>query len=386
MNLQPNIGGFIDGTFGAGGGSLGNFGLTASASGFNTNFSTSLGRIWSAMDRNQAAALTAGQSARNNLNARMGTEAPNALGLPGLSSTSQVTSAWLTTPNQVPQATEGSVYQDKVYGTTANVDAVSQLSSAQERGYDIWAQVHGARANTGDASSTLWVGYAGAHKFITPDLLIGGMAQIDWSDESNDVAGSSAGGTGWMIGPYMAAKLSDQNLFFNARVAYGQSSNDIDMTASTGSFDTERWLASAKVSGLFEHGNWDIRPAVSVSYFNEKQKSYTDSTATLIASQTFTLGEVRFGPTFSYDVLQDDGTTIRPRFGINGVWNFSVDNGVASQGAVLGSGDVRARLDAGVTLINTQSWAFDISGFYDGLGINDYDAYGGKARVTIPLH
>lgn len=94
---------------------------------------------------------------------------------------------------------------------------------------------------------------------------------------------------------------------------------------------------------------------------------------------------MRFGPTFSYDVVKDNGTTIRPTFGVSGVWNFDVDNNLNSQGAVLGSGDVRARVDAGFTAITMDRWSIDISGYYDGIGINDYDAYGGSARVTIPL-
>ncbi|MEP0940752.1 MAG: hypothetical protein ABJH63_13190 [Rhizobiaceae bacterium] len=99
-----------------------------------------------------------------------------------------------------------------------------------------------------------------------------------------------------------------------------------------------------------------------------------------------TLGEVRFGPTLSHDFLQDDGTVFRPRIGVNGVWNFSINNGASSQGAVLGNGDIRARVDVGLALVDAQSWAFNLSGFYVGIGVNDYRVDGGKARITIPLN
>ena len=49
-------------------------------------------------------------------------------------------------------------------------------------------------------------------------------------------------------------------------------------------------------------------------------------------------------------------------------------------------GDLRARLDAGVTLFSTDDWFVDLSAFYDGIGINDYYVYGGKARLTVPLN
>ncbi len=212
------------------------------------------------------------------------------------------------------------------------------------------------------------------------------MLQANWSDESDNSAGSSADGFGWMVGPYMAAKLPGQNLFFDARAAWGRSDNNIKPLGTyEDDFETERWMINAKLSGLFQSGGLSIRPAVSVSYFEETQESYTDSLTNTIAKQTFSQGEVRFGPTFSQDILQDDGTVIRPKFGISGVWNFDVDNDGNSQGAVVGTGDIRARLDAGFTAISTDLWSLDITGFYDGLGVDDYHAYGGSARLTVPL-
>lgn len=90
-----------------------------------------------------------------------------------------------------------------------------------------------------------------------------------------------------MVGPYIAAKNADHNLFFDARAAWGQSDNDLTMPSSKGSFDTERWLVNAKLSGLVESNGWAIRPAVSVSYFEETQERYTDSLSNTIGSQTF---------------------------------------------------------------------------------------------------
>ena len=67
------------------------------------------------------------------------------------------------------------------------------------------------------------------------------------------------------------------------------------------------------------------------------------------------------------------------------MWNSAVNNGASSQGAVLGTGDLRARVNFGITVVDAQAWSIDVSGFYDGLGINTYYAYGGKARLTVPL-
>ena len=189
------------------------------------------------------------------------------------------------------------------YASTATVTDSQQLTASQKRGYDVWVQLFGAKAEAGSAETTLWVGYTGAHYFINPDLLVGGLLQLDWSDSSDSSANTSSDGFGWMFGPYLAGKVPGQNLFFDARASWGRSHNDLTTASSTGSFETERWLVSAKLSGLFREDDISIRPAISVSYFEETQESYVDSLSNMIPEQTFTQGEVRFGPTFSYDYL-----------------------------------------------------------------------------------
>ena len=391
LNNQPDIAGFIDGSNLGGGGSLGNFGLTANTGRVTTSFSSSLGRIWSEAERNQSKAMGSAAQPDNAAVVPTGTDA-TAYGLtlapeanqpvPGQADANASPLA-----EHAPALADRATKQEQSYGSTAGLDASDGLTAAQRRGYDMWVQVNGSQADAGDSDSSLWVGYFGGHVFVNPNFLIGALVQADWAEETNSTLGSSADGFGWMVGPYIAAKSAEHNLFFDARAAWGQSDNDLKMklAGSTGSFDTERWLVNAKLSGLIESNGWSIRPAVSIAYFEETQESYTDSLTNPIPEQTFSQGEVRFGPTFSYDVVKDNGTTIRPTFGVSGVWNFDVDNNLNSQGAVLGTGDVRARIDAGFTAITMDRWSFDISGFYDGLGVDDYDAYGGSAKVTIPL-
>ena len=102
-------------------------------------------------------------------------------------------------------------------------------------------------------------------------------------------------------------------------------------------------------------------------------------------SQRISQGELRFGPTFSYESELDGDMTLRPEFGVNGVWNFDVSNGAATTGSVLGTGSVRAGLDAGVVLISPGKFRFKLAGDYDGLGADDYYSYGGSAKIVIPL-
>ena len=272
---------------------------------------------------------------------------------------------------------------------SAQSTALSTYGDASRAGsWDIRTEIHGARSSAGSADSDFWVGYVGVHKFVTDDMLIGLMGQLDWAEEDDALPASHAEGMGWMIGPYIAGQIQGQGLTYEARVSYGTSDNDVSPIGTyTDSFDTTRWLASAKVTGSFEHGMFTVNPTASVAWFEETQEAYVDTNGLLIPEQTVSFGEVRFGPSINQEIVLDDGTVFTPSFGVSGVFNFGINKtNVASQGFALGDDDLRARMDAGFTASSPYGLILMISGFYDGIGIKGYDAYGGSARITLPLN
>ncbi|PCJ90512.1 MAG: hypothetical protein COA52_10045 [Hyphomicrobiales bacterium] len=352
LNNQPNIGGFIDGSGAVGGsnpfGALSAYGATSfTGSDFKMSYANSLSRV-----------------------ARL--------------SQSRVERTMEAAYKQQPQSSEKPFQHVLSYDDDGASDAVP----AATRRWDVWMQVYGAHSDVGDTSTDFWVGYAGAHYFVTPDVIIGALAQLDYADEDNSVTGNKADGFGWMIGPYLAAKLPDHPLYFEARAAWGQSDNNIKLAtfgAEEDEFDTTRWLASAKLSGAFEIRSITIKPSVRVSYFNEKQHSYVDSFSTTIAAQTTEIGELRWGPTFSTTIETDDGLFITPSLGVHGIWNFVADDVAGTSGTLPGTEDVRSTVDAGLGISNASGLSFNVTGFYDGIGLDDYEAYGGTARVSVPF-
>ena len=350
LSNQPNIGGFIDGSGAFGGsnpfGSLSAYGSTSfDGSSFKMSYANSVSRV-----------------------ARL--------------SQNRVESAMEAAYKQQPQKGDEPFQHVLAYDDAGT----SSAAPAATRRWDAWMQVYGAHSEAGDTSTDFWVGYAGAHYFVTADVIIGALAQLDYAQEDNDVTGSKADGLGWMIGPYLAAKLPDHPLFFEARLAWGQSDNSIAPTGGTeDDFDTTRWLAVAKLSGAFEIKSITIKPSVQVSYFNQKQHSYVDSSSTTISSETTEVGELRWGPTFSTTIETDDGLFITPSLGVHGIWNFSADEAATTTGTLPGTEDVRSTVDAGLGISNARGLAFNVTGFYDGIGLDDYEAYGGTARVSVPF-
>ncbi|PCI03975.1 MAG: hypothetical protein COB78_06395 [Hyphomicrobiales bacterium] len=280
----------------------------------------------------------------------------------------------------------------KKSGSDGRIDNAFPLESAsssngEARNFDIWTEVYGSSSRIGDANSDFWVGYFGAHYFVSPDFILGALVQVDWASEHNEVANSSVEGRGWMIGPYIAGKIPGKRLTYEARIAWGRSDNDITPSGTyTDEFKTERVLASGKISGSYRMGSWNMKPAASIAWFEEQQEAYSDNLGNLIPKQTVSLGEFKFGPAFTYDILLDDGTLVQPGFGVSGVKNFGIKRGILTQGAVLGSDDLRARLDGGIAITNLLGWHLAFSGFYDGVGIDNYEAYGGSAKLVIPLN
>jgi len=405
LSNQPDITGFITGRNLSGGGSAGNLALNATTGSQVLAFSTSRSKILAGLKQAEERALSGIPSQTATSSDPLAVLATQASSL----SDSHSSGERVSTPRRgqgdhnVGVGSYGFAGDDATLQTGAELIANQRqaadvvldgdgntLATQPSRAgtWDVWTEIYGSSSNSGASDSSLWVGYLGAHYFIDDNTLFGVIGQIDWADETNAEFNSRADGVGFLIGPYIAGQLPGQNLFYEARVSWGTSDNDVSPIGTfTDSFDTTRFLASGKLSGSFAYDQYTISPEVSVSYFEDNQHSYTDTLGNLIPEQTVSLGEIRFGPDISQNIVLDDGTLFAPNIGISGVFNFGIAENAASQGFALGNDDFRARVDAGFSATNPSTgMTLTLEGFYDGIGIEDFDSYGGRARVTVPLN
>lgn len=360
LGNQPDISGLLRGTHGNGGGTLGALAFTGNESGMDLAFATSLSKI----DRERQRAIEQRVAEAH----RFAGSAHDAMPL-------SVDGADI-----IPSGAEGGAI---IAPTQSNSDLYGTIP---DRRYDIWTEVYGATSTAGDNESTYWVGYLGGHYFVSEDLIIGGLVQLDWSDEEDSVAGSTADGFGWMVGPYMAGTVPDTTLTWDVRAAWGRSNNTVNpIGIYTDDFETERWLVSGKVQGSFDISELTVTPSLQASYFEETQQAYTDSLGNDITEQTISLGEIKFGPEFSMNQIMENGLVVSPSMAISGVWNFGLRDNETSQGYVLGDEEIRARIDFGIDLRDPQGRSLALSGYYDGLGVEDYEAMGGEIRLSIPF-
>jgi len=268
--------------------------------------------------------------------------------------------------------------QQSVAGTTIDDGA----------GFDLWVQGKWAHVDQATRDSDIGLLYIGADYRFSPGLLVGLMGQVDWTDEEDTSQNLKADGRGWMIGPYLAARLHDK-LLFDGRAAWGQSDNHVNPFGTyVDSFDTDRWLVRGQLTGDFNLANLRILPSVGVIYFEEEQKAYTDSLDVFIPGQTVSLGRVTFGPKINTSFTTTHGGVISPHIGIKGIWDFDKAEIVdVTTGLAAGSDDdLRARVEAGLTARMVGGWTLSGEGFYDGIGADRLSIYGGSVSLTVPLN
>ncbi|MDJ0822273.1 MAG: autotransporter outer membrane beta-barrel domain-containing protein [Paracoccaceae bacterium] len=253
--------------------------------------------------------------------------------------------------------------------------------------FDAWFEAQYKKFDGGaNGEGHFAVAYLGADYLLTPDLLVGVLLQIDDMEDFSTALNTTARGRGWMIGPYVTARLAP-NLYFDGRIAAGRSRNEVSpFNTYVDKFTTSRWLAMASLTGDFQRGAWTIRPAASLSYYEEKQDSYVDSLGVPIPSQTVKLGQLKLGPTFNGQFETENGLQYAPYFGIDAIYNLGETTGVTvTNPSTPATEGWRGRLQAGVDFTTPGGAQISFGGSYDGIGRSDYEAWGLNFDVTIPL-
>jgi hypothetical protein len=241
--------------------------------------------------------------------------------------------------------------------------------------WEIWAE--GTITSFRDAAydGSFGIVHVGADYLVNPKLLLGLGAQVDWIDMTG-LDGSLTSGTGFMVGPYLTARLSD-HLFFDARMAWGKSDNKVSPqgVAYTDQVAGRRWLATAALIGDFDKGEFNIRPEARLSYFSETTAAYVDAIGVSIPAVTVSFGSLELGPNLSRSFILRNAAQLTLNAGLEGVWTFALENTGTAPVANPVTDGFRGRVNAGMRY--TLASGFDISASvaYDGIGDTAINAW-----------
>ena len=255
--------------------------------------------------------------------------------------------------------------------------------------WDLWAEgrYSGFNDDTTNLGRDGHVGllFVGTDYRITPDLIVGGLVQWDRSKESVDALTTEVSGNGWMLGPYVSARVHE-HIYLDLRAAWGSSWNDLNAGVTSASFDTTRWLVKGTVSGNWQWEQWRVTPSAELAYVEESQDAFTNSAGTFVAGQDVSLGRLQFGPEVGYRFAHDADTFIEPFAALKGVWDWDNPNVQIIDGFVVGPGDFWGRLEGGLNVITAGGVVVRGLGSWDGVGSGDYSGYTFQGIANVPLN
>ena len=242
---------------------------------------------------------------------------------------------------------------------------------------DWWMEGFFGRYTRGEAKGTYAITHAGFDRRLGEDVLVGLAVQYDRvvREGKGDRPGATFRSDGWMAGPYITWRLHDR-LYLDAGISAGTATNRIAMTdgGASGTFNSQRFSGYATLLGDFDHGNWNIRPQLGFSWYEETAPSWTgtdvDGHGISIPEVQVRTGDLEAGVRFTHS-MEDNVSS--QYFEIEGVL------------ALAGNTDKenRLRVGAGLTAAMPFGGVVDAGISFDGLGDEDWQAYGLKLGYSV---
>jgi hypothetical protein len=212
-------------------------------------------------------------------------------------------------------------------------------------------------AHTRKQNNDRWGSFAmlsgGADYLLADWALLGVSLHYDrMTDPSDDDA--TLTGNGWLAGPYASIEIH-KNVYWDTRLFFGGSSNDIDTEFWDGTFDTTRWMADTSLTGdIALDSATTLTPKLRVLYLSETVEDYEvgNSAGDAIIMDGFLEEQFRVSGALELArvFLLDNGLLLTPSVELTGGYaglDGSGAFGAAEAGLMLTDGGVW-RLNAGV--------------------------------------
>ncbi len=232
--------------------------------------------------------------------------------------------------------------------------------------------------------------------YIAPSarFMIGTMYRYRKSESESRAQNTDVDSRGNGAGLYSTLVLSPM-LSLSGQILYERSENDIARTATaiapvatTGSYDSDQYVATGSIQGTFWRRSFWLRPAAGLTYAHVDTESYVDSAGTLIPGQTIEQMQFTFGPTFGYRAWRE-GRHIRfiePSLSINGIWTLKDEGDTTlASGAIIKQDDASATFSGGLSILLQNDIQLSLNGGYSGLGESKVESYSVGGQVSIPF-
>ncbi|QLF69168.1 hypothetical protein FE840_006230 [Peteryoungia desertarenae] len=216
-----------------------------------------------------------------------------------------------------------------------------------------WTEISAAWGN-GDRYAQASIGI---HRKLTENLIFGTMLQLDEMLDSTH----RAEGTGWMVGPYFAARMHDQPLFFEGRVLFGHSNNTINPLGSyTDAFATKRWLGQFKMQGELHLDGYKLRPQLDLMHIEDKSDEYVDRIGNRVSSQSVGLTRLQAGLDVQVPLPVEAGQ-MNLTGGAFAIYSTSQHSGSDTEATAV-------RMHLGLDWTIDRAFSMQVGAFHEGIG------------------
>ena len=228
--------------------------------------------------------------------------------------------------------------------------------SADLSPFNIWIDGAFLAHRDGDTDDGKWGSFAminlGADYLLSDKALLGFSLHYDRMTDPTD-ADAELSGNGWLAGPYASFEIG-KDVFWNASLLYGGSSNDIDTYFWDGTFDTTRWMADTSIEGQWAiDGDTILTPKLRAVYFSERVEDYAVSNGSgdTIVIDGFDAEQFRLslGAEIARSFTVESGSVLTPKLGLT--TGFSGLDGSGAFGS----------LTAGLSIQTVDQWMIDVS-------------------------
>ena len=243
----------------------------------------------------------------------------------------------------------------------------------------VWGKVTGSytSSDSGDIKSVL--GSFGIHRKYSERFLAGVMLQFDLAEHELAGQAGTIDGTGWLAGPYFAARHGTQPLYFEGRLLYGQSNNDIRFNdpglgkEQMGSFDTKRLFAQLRVEGEIALSDGDggprLIPYADGRWIKDRAAAFSDSIGNRVPGQKVSVGQLELGSNVEIPIAMSHGAMTFTG-GLGMVYSSTEGDYFSSESRSRGRGEI------GFSYGLDDNVQIDFESFYDGIGTSGYEGYG----------
>lgn len=268
-------------------------------------------------------------------------------------------------------------------GTLSGSASLAQIEALagneQQSRLDAWMEGTFGLLSTNASRGQFGIVSMGADYLLSEDVLIGGYFQIDHLAQHSVAGVATTGGTGWLAGPYLTARLAE-HLYFDFTVAGGRAENRVNPSGTYEDFyGSTRFLVQATLQGEWSVGDWTFEPAASGSWFSETTDAYVDGLGVTIPATSIEQAQFTAGPGVRHVMTMSNGARLATHMRADIVSSYKHSM------LTPWSSSVHGRVSGGVDIGLTRGGALAFSLNHDGLFSGESRSTSVNVRFTAPL-